>query len=38
VYAPDPPPKRPPSLDLLEWAMAIALAVVAGVFVMGMCH
>jgi len=36
VYTPDPPPKRPPPIDVLEWAMAVAMAVVAAIMALGM--
>jgi hypothetical protein len=35
VYDPNPPPQRPPPIDVLEWAMAFALAVVAGIAFVG---
>jgi hypothetical protein len=37
VYRPNPPPKPPP-IDVLEWALATALAVVAGVALVGTWH
>jgi hypothetical protein len=36
VYDPNSLPPRKPPLDLLEWAMAIALAAVGGVALIGM--
>jgi hypothetical protein len=36
VYDPNPQPPRKVPLDLLEWAMAIALAAVGGVALVGM--
>jgi len=36
VYTPDPPPNRPPPVDVLEWAMALAMAAVAVIMALGM--
>jgi hypothetical protein len=38
VYGPNPVPPPKPPLDLLEWAMVIALAAVGGVALVGMVH